>query len=38
MDLTHQSRLDQIEEALGGLHKRLAVQVEDAPRALRAGA
>lgn len=38
LDLTHRSRLDQIEEALAALDKRLAVQVEDVPRVLRAGA
>lgn len=38
LDLTHRSRLDQIEEALAVLDKRLAVQVEDVPRVLRAGA
>ncbi|MGO4881716.1 MAG: type II toxin-antitoxin system HicB family antitoxin [Bryobacteraceae bacterium] len=38
LDLTHRSRLDQIEEALAALDKRLAVQIEDAPRALHAGA
>ena len=29
LDLHHASRLEQIEEALRGLHKRLAVQIED---------
>jgi antitoxin HicB len=33
LDLRHHSRLDQIEAALGKLHKRLAIQVEDVPRA-----
>jgi hypothetical protein len=29
LDLTHASRLDQLETALKGLHLRLAVQVEN---------
>lgn len=33
LDLRHRSRLDQIEAALGKLHKRLAIHVEDVPRA-----
>jgi antitoxin HicB len=37
LDLRHRSRLDQIEGALAKLHKRLAMHVEDVPRALRAG-
>jgi len=31
LDLTHDSRLDQVETALRGLHLRLAVQVESYP-------
>ena len=38
LDLSHDSKLDQIEAALKGLHKRLAVQVEEEPRTLKAGA
>jgi antitoxin HicB len=38
LDLCHRSRLDQIEAALAKLHKRLAMHVEDMPRAMRAGA
>jgi antitoxin HicB len=37
LDLKHHSRLDQIEEALAVLDKRLAIQIEDAPRMLHAG-
>jgi antitoxin HicB len=37
LDLSHHSRLDQIEDALAALDKRLAIQIEDAPRVLRAG-
>jgi antitoxin HicB len=33
LDLRHRSRLDQIEAALAKLHKRLAMHVEDVPRA-----
>jgi len=33
LDLRHRSRLDQIEAALAKLHKRLAIHVEDVPRA-----
>jgi len=33
LDLRHRSRLDQIEGAFAKLHKRLAIQVEDVPRA-----
>jgi antitoxin HicB len=38
LDLRHRSRLDQIEAALAKLHKRLAIHVEDVPRAPRAAA
>ena len=33
LDLRHRSRLDHIEAALAKLHKRLAISVEDMPRA-----
>jgi antitoxin HicB len=33
LDLRHRSRLDHIEAALAKLHKRLAISVEDVPRA-----
>jgi antitoxin HicB len=33
LDLRHRSRLDQIEAALAKLHKRLAIHIEDVPRA-----
>jgi hypothetical protein len=33
LDLRHRSRLDQIEEALAVLHKRLAVELEGTPAA-----
>jgi hypothetical protein len=35
LDLCHRSRLDQIEGVFAKLHKRLAIQVEDLPRAQR---
>jgi antitoxin HicB len=38
LDLRHRSRLDHIEAALGKLHKRLAISVEDVPRGPRKAA
>jgi hypothetical protein len=34
LDLRHRSRLDQIEAAPAKLHKRLAILIEDVPRAV----